>query len=153
MLNLIEHVPNPGEILAKARGLLAPAGVLWLQTPNFRALDARLFRHRNWSGLHCPRHFVIYSSDGFGRALERSGFETVSMSHTQGGAFWAGSLLALRRPPPPPGEGTPIIRRRAFLPLAGLFAGFDFLTRPLRRTSQAVFIARPGPPESGDRPS
>lgn len=43
MLNLIEHVENPGEVLAKISTLLTDTGVCLIKTPNAQSLDARLF--------------------------------------------------------------------------------------------------------------
>src|SRR5262249_12560671 len=77
MLNLIEHVASPVAVMRKAASLLSPDGRIWLQTPNFRALDARLFRHRNWAGYHCPRHWAILSEVGLQSALARAGLEAI----------------------------------------------------------------------------
>ena len=148
MLNLIEHVADPAAMLEKARGLLAPGGIVWLQTPNFRSLDSRIFRRLNWAGLHCPRHWVIFSRDGLERILVRSRLEPLSLRYTQGGAFWAGSVLGLRRAVRGLEEGRPlkpIVQIPGFLPLAGAGAGFDLLTRRLRPTSQVVAVARATP--------
>jgi 2-polyprenyl-3-methyl-5-hydroxy-6-metoxy-1,4-benzoquinol methylase len=147
MLNLIEHVADPGALLDQARRLLAPGGVIWLQTPNFRSLDARLFRKRNWAGLHCPRHWVIFSDEGLRRVLSRSGLEPVELELTQGGAFWAASILGLFRRPSADAASlpTPLIRSPAFMPLAAAGAGFDLVTRRLRRTSQAVAFVKAAP--------
>src|SRR5215831_10872581 len=48
MLNLIEHVDNPEELLRKAHSVLSPDGIVLIKTPNTDSLDARLFRNRNW---------------------------------------------------------------------------------------------------------
>ena len=158
MLNLIEHVADPEAVLAKAAGRLAPGGLVWLQTPNFRALDGRIFRHRNWAGYHCPRHWALFSEAGLRRVLSRAGLEPVVFKRGQGGSFWAQSLLGQRRARlmkrgrlPPPGssgiEGEnqlpkPLVRYRAFAPLAALGAGFDVATRRFREVSQVVVMAR-----------
>jgi SAM-dependent methyltransferase len=154
MLNLIEHVADPVAIMAKARELVAPGGLIWLQTPNFRALDGRIFRHRNWAGYHCPRHWAIFSETGLRQALGRAGLEAVSFERTQGGGFWAQSLLGLRRerrmregelPPPGAQDGLPkpLIRYRGFGPLAAAGTAFDLGTRRFRQVSQVVVLARP----------
>jgi SAM-dependent methyltransferase len=161
MLNLIEHVADPVAILSKARQLLAPTGIVWLQTPNFRALDARIFRHRNWGGYHCPRHWVIFSEEGLRSALARTGFKPVRFRRTQGGSFWAASLLGLRRARRArrtwgsstehravggtnvPELPQPLIQSPAYMPLAAAGAAFDLLTKPLRQVSQVAVIARP----------
>ena len=145
MLNLIEHVADPMALLRRARELLKPNGVVWLQTPNFRALDARLFRHRNWVGYHCPRHWVIFSEDGLRRALGDAELEPVRFNRTQGGYFWAGSLLGQRRARrgwDAEGLPEPLIQYRLMPALAAAGAGFDLVTRPVRQVSQVMVMAR-----------
>jgi SAM-dependent methyltransferase len=152
MLNLIEHVADPIGVLAKAAKLIDGDGLIWIQTPNFRALDGRIFRHRNWAGYHCPRHWAIFSEVGLRKALGRAGLEPASFERTQGGGFWAQSLLGLRRDrqmrrgqrPRAVAEGLPkpLIRYRAFAPLAALATTFDLATRRLRQVSQVVAMAR-----------
>jgi SAM-dependent methyltransferase len=144
MLNLIEHVADPVGMLRRAGELLSSGGVVWVQTPNFRSLDARLFRRRNWTGLHCPRHWVVFSKRGLGDAFEAAGLEPVLVEHSQGGSFWATSILALLRRRPLEGDGlpNPLIRHPAFMPLAAVGAAFDLLTRPVRSTSQLVAFGR-----------
>jgi SAM-dependent methyltransferase len=159
MLNLIEHVPDPVGVMAHVRSLMRPEGLIWLQTPNFRALDGRVFRHRNWAGYHCPRHFAIFSEVGLRRALARAGLEPVRFERTQGGGFWSQSLLGLPRarrmaaasPGPTLEQGgvpverlpKPLVRFRAFPPLAAAGTAFDMATRPLREVSQVMVLAKP----------
>lgn len=152
MLNLIEHVADPVGMLEKAGELLDRRGLIWLQTPNFRALDGRLFRHRNWAGYHCPRHWAIFGEDGLRRALARAGLEVARFKRTQGGGFWAQSLLGLRRARMmragelPTGNveelPRPLVRYRGFAPLAAAGTAFDMATRGFRQVSQVVVLAR-----------
>jgi SAM-dependent methyltransferase len=154
MLNLIEHVADPIGILKKTRELVAPEGLIWLQTPNFRALDGRLFRHRNWAGYHCPRHWAIFGEEGLREALSTTGLRTVRFERTQGGGFWAQSLLGLRRArlmkreraSPGPSSGgrplpRPLVRYRLFGPLAAVGTVFDMATRSFRQVSQVMVLA------------
>jgi SAM-dependent methyltransferase len=160
MLNLIEHVADPVAVLEKASALLAPGGLIWLQTPNFRSLDGGIFRDRNWAGYHCPRHWAIFSELGLRRALGRARLEAAEFRRTQGGGFWAQSLLGLRRErvmraggrpaawsgaPAGTSLARPLVRYRAFAPLAALFTAFDMATRRVRPVSQVVVLARPVP--------
>lgn len=153
MLNLIEHVADPVGMLRKAAALVDRDGLIWLQTPNFRALDGRLFRHRNWAGFHCPRHWAIFGEDGLRSALSRAGLAPARFRRTQGGGFWAQSLLGLRRarlmqrgqlPPPQGSEGLPkpLVRYRGFGPLAATGTAFDMATRRFRQVSQVAVLAR-----------
>ena len=146
MLNLIEHVADPSAMLSRARELLTADGILWLQTPNFRSLDALLFRRRSWAGLHCPRHWVVFSDEGLRRAIGAAGLTPVEMRRTQAGAFWAASLVGLTGSGRARADGSlprPVIAHPAFMPLAALGAAFDMVTGPLRRrTSQVTVLAR-----------
>ncbi len=142
MLNLIEHVANPAEVLQKVATLLRPGGRIVLQTPNWRSLDHRLFRHRSWGGYHCPRHWVLWTMPGFSALAESCGLEVVSAKYTQGAPFWAISVLHLlknaglvsvtaRRPIPE----HPLVG-----PLLAVFAAFDLLRKPFANPSQMVFV-------------
>ena len=97
MLNIIEHVSDPKLVLEKAAALLAPGGKIWVKTPNFDSLDARLFRHRSWGGYHAPRHFVLFNRSSFDRLAQGAGLTTLEFSYTQGAPFWAISLLDILR--------------------------------------------------------
>jgi SAM-dependent methyltransferase len=97
MMNIIEHVPDPKAVLKKAAALLAPGGVIWMKTPNFDSVDARIFRHRSWGGYHAPRHFILFNKESLERTAQEAGLSTSSFSYTQGSPFWAISLLDVLR--------------------------------------------------------
>ena len=65
MLNLIEHVANPLAVLQKAESLLSPGGIIVIKTPNTISWDARLYKKSYWGGLHCPRHWTMFSEKKF----------------------------------------------------------------------------------------
>jgi 2-polyprenyl-3-methyl-5-hydroxy-6-metoxy-1,4-benzoquinol methylase len=144
MLNLIEHVRRPDEVLSKARSLLTPGGLILIKTPNYDALDARIFRHRSWGGYHAPRHFVLFDRDSFTRVAKDQGLHVKSFTYTQGAPFWTTSalnelrLLGLVK----------ISRERPLIyhPLVPLFqvifAGLDMLRSPIARSSQMIFVLR-----------
>ena len=142
MLNLIEHVRNPVAVLSAVRNLLAPEGRLLIKTPNYDSIDARLFRHRNWGGYHCPRHWVLFTPESFSRAAEQAGLRLLDLQLTQGAPFWSWSVLHWladkglarvdRNRPMPDHPLLPLL-------LAG-FAAFDFARRPFSKTSQMFAI-------------
>ena len=65
MLNLIEHVKSPTIILKKVKSMLKKNGKILIKTPNYKSLDALIFRKSYWGGLHCPRHWIIFSASSF----------------------------------------------------------------------------------------
>jgi hypothetical protein len=91
---------------------------------------------------------VIFSLDGLKRALPAAGLDPLRLRPTQGGAFWAASLLGWLRRRQPGRIGRPLVRDPFFLPLAGAGAAFDIATSPLRPGSQVVCIARAAPEPS-----
>lgn len=140
MLSIIEHVPDPGLALSRMRDLLTDDGVLLLKTPNTDTFDCRLFRHRNWGGFHCPRHFVLFTRGGLARLGEDCGLRVSSSRYTQGAPQWALSVMAwmhdrrlIRITPDRPAYQHP-----AYEPLTGLFAAVDFARAPFAPTAQMV---------------
>jgi SAM-dependent methyltransferase len=144
MLNLIEHVRHPVQVLAKARDCLAENGVLLIKTPNCDSLDARLFRKTYWGGLHSPRHWVLFTPEGFRRAANEAGLRVERLQLTQGAPFWATSVLAWmeRRGLVRFARSRPMYRHLLFAPLLGAFAAIDYARRPFMRTSQMFIVLR-----------
>jgi SAM-dependent methyltransferase len=138
LLNLIEHVENPVDVLQKAGSMLAPDGRILIKTPNFDSIDARLFRHRSWGGYHCPRHWILFTAGSLRNAAVAARLKVDRVSYTQGAPFWAISIFELLRR-----SGVLTASRTAPAPyhftipiLQGIFAALDFARRPLSRTSQ-----------------
>ena len=73
LLNLIEHVKSPLDVLVKLKDLLLPQGIILVKTPNYNSLDARLFKNKNWGGYHCPRHWVIFERESFLQLAQKAG--------------------------------------------------------------------------------
>lgn len=138
MLNLLEHVPNPVELLEKVRGLLKPGGRIWIKTPNFDSLDARLFRNRSWGGFHTPRHFVLFTRASLVRHCEAAGFEVLKCNYTQGAPFWTVSAInELRKLGLADVSAAKPSLENSLTPLFHLaFAAFDYLRMPFSKTSQ-----------------
>lgn len=71
--HVIEHVVAPGEDLARLRSLLAPGGLLVLETPNARSIGARL-RGPGWAQIRPPVHINFFDRRSLTRALRESSF-------------------------------------------------------------------------------
>lgn len=70
--HVIEHVPEPVEMLRSCRALLKPGGRLVVVTPNVTSLGHRLFR-RSWRGLEPPRHLHLFSTRTLVEVARRAG--------------------------------------------------------------------------------
>jgi 2-polyprenyl-3-methyl-5-hydroxy-6-metoxy-1,4-benzoquinol methylase len=148
MLNIIEHVADPGAVLAKLRDLLSPQGKVLVKTPNIDSLDARIFRQRNWVGYHCPRHWVLFNFESFQRLCGTVGLQVEWHRYTQGAPFWAGSVIHFLSPKTGTAQGR--YSRIVDHPLHGLlcafFAAFDILRAPFSKPSQMFLLLGRQPP-------
>jgi 2-polyprenyl-3-methyl-5-hydroxy-6-metoxy-1,4-benzoquinol methylase len=83
MLQLIEHIVEPTEIMREVRRLLRPGGILYLNTPNIDSASFRLFRERH---MHVSSfgHVSLYTRESLGRLARRSGFEVVAHEYSGG---------------------------------------------------------------------
>ena len=142
MLNLIEHLANPLEVLEQARALLSPAGIIIIKTPNIDSWDARLFRNKNWGGFHCPRHWTLFTKESLLGLVEKTGLRVVQINYTQGAPFWAMSVLFMleRMGWVSITRERPVDRHPIFGMLSAFFAGFDFVRGRFAKTSQMFFI-------------
>jgi SAM-dependent methyltransferase len=144
LLNLIEHVENPLAVLTRVADLLTPGGMVLVKTPNYRSLDADIFRHHDWGGYHSPRHFVIFTRPSFSTLVERAGLDVTRWDYTQGAPFWAVSVLAWldRRGLVTITRDRPSTAHPLFGPLAAGFATFDFVRGLAAPQSQMTFTLR-----------
>jgi len=138
MLNLIEHVSNPKEILIKAKELLKKNGKIIVQTPNYESLDGKLFKHYNWGGYHCPRHFVLFNQNSFIKLCRNINLKIINIKNLQGAPFWSWSILSflLRNRIIQKPESNVLQDHFLFPYLAAFFAAFDILRSKICKTSQ-----------------
>jgi 2-polyprenyl-3-methyl-5-hydroxy-6-metoxy-1,4-benzoquinol methylase len=142
MLNLVEHVADPLAILKKTESLLQKDGIIVIKTPNTDSFDARLYKKSYWGGLHCPRHWILFSSKSFQILIAQTGLKIKSLTYTQGAPFWAFSIIAslYRKRIIKLSANKPIIFHWLFAPISAFFAVFDFLRRPFAKTSQMFIL-------------
>lgn len=88
MWHVIEHLPNPREVLTSAAAALAPGGVIALAAPNPEAFQFRVFGGR-WAHLDAPRHLFLVPLDEYARLGAELGLE-VALATTldQGTLHW-----------------------------------------------------------------
>lgn len=101
MWDLLEHVPNPLDVLREARKLLSPGGCLWVATPNVDGLFPSMsLRVADWVGVwphpEPPHHLCQFSEKTLRQALARAGFTRVDVTHERipfGFTFGSGKQL------------------------------------------------------------
>lgn len=96
MSHVIEHVIDPVETVNRLHGMLGDGGVLYLETPNARSLDARLFG-RHWGLIHYPRHLYLFDPTTLRRLLEGAGFSVERTSWEVNSCGWALSVQGVLR--------------------------------------------------------
>jgi hypothetical protein len=90
-------VLDPVSTVAVIERLLAPGGVLYLETPNVGSLDARLWKQR-WGLIHYPRHLYLFDRATITRLLGTAGLTTEGVRWEPNSCGWALSVQSeLRR--------------------------------------------------------
>lgn len=143
MLQVLEHVANPAETIAKLATLLTDDGVLVLETPNVDSLDRYLFPRRYWGGYHFPRHWNLFNETTLKQLLRQNHLEPVGLRYLPAPSFWIYSLhhvakYALKMP-----RVAKWINPFRNLPLLALVTSFDMIRARLGlRTSNMQMTVR-----------
>ncbi|MEK7463115.1 MAG: class I SAM-dependent methyltransferase [Patescibacteria group bacterium] len=80
MWHSLEHVEDPLGYLIEAERVLKDNGVLVAEIPNFRSLQAIIFR-KNWFHLDVPRHLFHFSPKSAGILFQKAGFNKVKIKN------------------------------------------------------------------------
>jgi len=70
----IEHVPNPFELLLQIKSALKTGGILYLDTPNFGGLSARLLKDR-WKNFLPGDHISMFTPNSLLHFIREAGFD------------------------------------------------------------------------------
>jgi SAM-dependent methyltransferase len=79
MWHVVEHVLDPAAFLARARSLLQPGGVLFIETPNWNSLG-RVVRRSEWSVITPPEHINFFSTTSLTWLAEHSGLHVMRVA-------------------------------------------------------------------------
>lgn len=76
--DVLEHLYEPLQIIAKVREWLKPGGIFYVQVPNVDGAEARVFGSY-WHGLELPRHLFHYSPASLTFLARSAGLKKVSL--------------------------------------------------------------------------
>ena len=79
MVQTIEHVEKPDEVLRGIHRLLKPGGKLVIVTDNTGSLDFKLFKRKYWGGYHFPRHWNLFNRNSLTKLAQKTDFEVVRL--------------------------------------------------------------------------
>ena len=72
LVEVIEHVPGPNELLTQVCRLVRPGGAVYITTPHARGISGRLLGSR-WSIVSPPEHLQLYSTAGIRSSFRSAG--------------------------------------------------------------------------------
>jgi SAM-dependent methyltransferase len=76
---ILEHLPEPKELLREIARIVRPGGLFWGTTPHGRGLSARALGV-GWSAVHPPEHLQLFSLPGLRGLLASAGFRRVRLA-------------------------------------------------------------------------
>ena len=92
MIQTIEHVEKPAEVLMAVRNFLKPGGRLVIVTDNTDSLDFRFFKKSYWGGYHFPRHWNLFNRNSLKKLAEKNDFEVASLGTQYSPVNWVYSI-------------------------------------------------------------
>ena len=82
MLDVIEHLTDPRQVLSEVKKILKPDGILVITTPNIYSLAARLAKEKWYAIL--PGHLFYFSPKTLEKILAEAGFRIIQKrTHTR----------------------------------------------------------------------
>ncbi len=132
MWDVVEHVPDPRGLLANARALLKPDGLLVLETQDIDSRFARLLGPK-WHHFKHAEHIYHFTPSTARELLRSAGFATERLTHRYGGKYVSLHFIAERA-----GRVHPLISK-ALSPLARLESASVYLNF----MDEMVVLARP----------
>lgn len=92
MIQTIEHVSSPPDVLSAVLALLKPGGRLLIVTDNTDSLDFALFKSRHWGGYHFPRHFNLFNRRALACLAAKCGYDVETIGTIVSPVNWTYSL-------------------------------------------------------------
>ena len=95
LIQTVEHVSDPPQLLHQIRRVLKPGGKLVIITDNTDSPDFRLFKGRYWGGYHFPRHWNLFDPRTMRALAEKCEFEPEKIITVVSPVNWTYSIRNL----------------------------------------------------------
>jgi SAM-dependent methyltransferase len=95
LIQTVEHVGDPPQLLKQIRRVLKPGGKLVIITDNTDSPDFRLFKSRYWGGYHFPRHWNLFNQATMRKLAEKCEFEPEKIVTVVSPVNWTYSIRNL----------------------------------------------------------
>jgi 2-polyprenyl-3-methyl-5-hydroxy-6-metoxy-1,4-benzoquinol methylase len=76
--DVLEHLYEPRQVMAKVKKWLKPGGIFYVLVPNIDSAEARVFKSY-WGGLELPRHLFHYAPASLRYLAKSVGLQEVSL--------------------------------------------------------------------------
>ncbi|MGA2983110.1 MAG: class I SAM-dependent methyltransferase [Terriglobia bacterium] len=87
--DVLEHLYEPRQVLAKVMEWLKPGGIFYVLVPNIDSAEARVFGSY-WGGLELPRHLFHYSPASLSYLAKSVGLQEISLVTRRNAAVGVG---------------------------------------------------------------
>lgn len=146
---VLEHFTEPGAVLKEVYRILKPDGILYIEVPNTKCLEARLFK-RYWYNLEVPRHLYHFNLHNFLLFVEKYGFKRARVLGSQGRMIFrtplalVNSLLFYLRDKGPHRIDlmTKAVYYLSFFPLLFLTLLYRLLSAPEKQTDLRIIFKK-----------
>lgn len=78
MSHVVEHVVSPLDTMKKIRDLLKPAGIVYIEVPNYKSFSQKVSKQL-WYPWETPRHLYTFSPDNIRKICENSGLKILEL--------------------------------------------------------------------------
>lgn len=92
MIQTIEHVERPDEILAAVSRLIKPGGRVVIITDNTDSVDFGLFKKGYWGGYHFPRHLNLFNKASLSKLATNTGLLVEGLTTIVSPVNWVYSI-------------------------------------------------------------